>query len=76
VEKLLPIHSAQLMTYMRLKRAPSGLLDQLQRSYAGPGDQENSEIACSPCRLRGSPCLRGEQLPTLSKQYEARVGRE
>jgi GxxExxY protein len=26
VEKLLPIHSAQLMTYMRLKRAPSGLL--------------------------------------------------
>lgn len=26
VEKLLPIHSAQLMTYMRLQRAPSGLL--------------------------------------------------
>jgi GxxExxY protein len=26
VEKLLPVHSAQLMTYMRLKRAPSGLL--------------------------------------------------
>ncbi len=26
VEKLLPIHSAQVMTYMRLKRAPSGLL--------------------------------------------------
>ncbi len=26
VEKLLPVHSAQLMTYMRLQRAPSGLL--------------------------------------------------
>lgn len=26
VEKLLPVHLAQLMTYMRLKRAPSGLL--------------------------------------------------
>jgi GxxExxY protein len=26
VDKLLPVHSAQLMTYMRLKRAPSGLL--------------------------------------------------
>jgi GxxExxY protein len=26
VERLLPVHSAQLMTYMRLKRAPSGLL--------------------------------------------------
>lgn len=26
VEKLLPVHSAQLMTYMRLKKAPSGLL--------------------------------------------------
>lgn len=26
VEKLLPVHSAQLMTYMRLKGAPSGLL--------------------------------------------------
>ena len=26
VEKLLPVHSAQLMTYMRLKRSPSGLL--------------------------------------------------
>lgn len=26
VEKLLPVHSAQLMTYMRLKRAPAGLL--------------------------------------------------
>lgn len=26
VEKLLPVHSAQLMTYMRLKRVPSGLL--------------------------------------------------
>jgi len=26
VEKLLPVHSAQLMTYMRLKRAPSGLI--------------------------------------------------
>jgi GxxExxY protein len=26
VEKLLPVHSAQLMTYMRLKRATSGLL--------------------------------------------------
>ena len=26
VDKLLPIHSAQLMTYMRLQRVPSGLL--------------------------------------------------
>jgi GxxExxY protein len=26
VDKLLPVHSAQLMTYMRLKTAPSGLL--------------------------------------------------
>ena len=26
VERLLPIHSAQLMTYMRLKRASAGLL--------------------------------------------------
>jgi GxxExxY protein len=26
VERLLPVHSAQLMTYMRLKRVPSGLL--------------------------------------------------
>jgi GxxExxY protein len=26
VEKLLPVHSAQLMTYMRLHKAPSGLL--------------------------------------------------
>jgi GxxExxY protein len=26
VEKLLPVHSAQLMTYMRLQRASSGLL--------------------------------------------------
>jgi GxxExxY protein len=26
VDKLLPIHSSQLMTYMRLKRVPSGLL--------------------------------------------------
>lgn len=26
VDKLLPVHSAQLMTYMRLQRAPSGLL--------------------------------------------------
>jgi GxxExxY protein len=26
VEKLLPIHSSQLMTYMRLQRLPSGLL--------------------------------------------------
>jgi GxxExxY protein len=26
VEKLLPVHSAQLMTYMRLKRASSGIL--------------------------------------------------
>jgi len=26
VEKLLPIHSAQLMTYMRLQKVPSGLL--------------------------------------------------
>ena len=26
VEKLLPIHSAQLMTYIRLQRVPSGLL--------------------------------------------------
>lgn len=26
VDKLLPVHTAQLMTYMRLKRAPCGLL--------------------------------------------------
>ena len=26
VDKLLPVHSAQLMTYMRLQRVPSGLL--------------------------------------------------
>jgi GxxExxY protein len=26
VEKLLPVHSAQLMTYMRLRRGPCGLL--------------------------------------------------
>ena len=26
VDKLLPVHTAQLMTYMRLKRVPSGLL--------------------------------------------------
>ena len=26
VEKLLPVHSAQLMTYMRLQRSPSGCL--------------------------------------------------
>jgi GxxExxY protein len=26
VDKLLPVHSAQLMTYMRLRRAPSGPL--------------------------------------------------
>jgi GxxExxY protein len=26
VDKLLPVHSAQLMTYMRLLRAPSGVL--------------------------------------------------
>jgi GxxExxY protein len=26
VDQLLPIHSAQLMTYMRLQRVPSGLL--------------------------------------------------
>jgi GxxExxY protein len=26
VEKILPIHSAQLMTYMRLRRVPCGLL--------------------------------------------------
>ncbi|MGH7513809.1 MAG: GxxExxY protein [Gemmatimonadales bacterium] len=26
VDKLLPIHSAQLMTHMRLQRVPAGLL--------------------------------------------------
>jgi hypothetical protein len=72
VGKLLPIHSSQLMTYMRLQRVSSGLLINFKRDYSGPWHQESPVLAIPPCYLR---VLR-DSVVSICTAIRERIGRE
>jgi GxxExxY protein len=59
VDKLLPIHGSQLMTYMHLERVPTGLLINF-----------NVQTLRAPC----SPCLRGAQVQFIDTRDRACAG--
>jgi GxxExxY protein len=60
VAKLLPLHQAQLLAYLKLSRRRVGLLINLQRSSSSSGHQEDGELTARATSVSPvSPVVKG-----------------